>query len=83
MYMTSSDTLVGLIATLYACWQVVISYRTKDGPFDDLVLADFGLSREIMPGELIQGVAGSPGYWSVEMCQGKGYTILADEWALG
>jgi hypothetical protein len=44
-----------------------VLYRTVDGPFDDLVLADFGLSYEIKPGEVIEGAAGSPGYWCVAL----------------
>lgn len=46
-------------------------------------LADFGLSRKIPPGELVQEISGTPEYTAPEILDYSPITTAADIWSLG
>lgn len=46
-------------------------------------LADFGLSRKIPPGELVQEISGTPEYTAPEILDYSPITCAADMWSLG
>jgi len=46
-------------------------------------LADFGLSRKIMPGETVQEICGTPEYTAPEILNYNPITTAADLWSLG
>lgn len=46
-------------------------------------LADFGLSRKIMPGEVVQEICGTPEYTAPEILNYNPITTAADLWSLG
>eukprot|EP00949_MAST-11_sp_MAST-11-sp1_P003073 g3073.t1 len=54
-----------------------------DSAFDNLKLADFGLSRLVSPNELLYHPCGTPLYVAPEVLTGKGYSTPADMWSLG
>lgn len=53
---------------------------SKDG---SCKLADFGLSRKILPGEIVQEICGTPEYTAPEILDYNPITTAADIWSLG
>jgi len=48
-----------------------------------LKVSDYGLAKELKPGEKTYSLAGTPDYVSPEIITNKGQTFMTDWWAFG
>ena len=60
-----------------------LMFRHKDSDdMSDIVLVDFGMATEFVPGQTMSAQVGSPSYVAPEVLKGK-YTENADVWSIG